>query len=165
MLGIDAWVSLFGPAYFAYAGVTVPFMVAWAIACGVLAAWNNRASRRQGQSGPRRHRLPFLACQYRDFCAGRSLLCCRSFGRLSAGPAFRENVAVRLAELTGRQQHFPARRSKHTFDVGLGKVASDIQQTASVLLRHFIGKAIAEIECGQVDALAPLRISLGDAPG
>jgi len=52
MLGIDAWVSLFGPAYFAYAGVTVPFMVAWAIACAALAAWNNRESRRQARLAP-----------------------------------------------------------------------------------------------------------------
>ncbi|TPM39634.1 hypothetical protein [Mesorhizobium sp. B2-3-4] len=52
MLGIDAWVSLFGPAYFAYAGVTVPFMVAWAIACAALAMWNNRESRRQARLAP-----------------------------------------------------------------------------------------------------------------
>lgn len=52
MLGIDAWVSLFGPAYFAYAGVTVPFMVVWAIACAALAAWNNRESRRQAKRAP-----------------------------------------------------------------------------------------------------------------
>jgi len=52
MLGIDAWVSLFGPAYFAYAGVTVPFMVTGAIACAALAAWNNRESRRQARLAP-----------------------------------------------------------------------------------------------------------------
>ncbi|MBZ9694551.1 MULTISPECIES: hypothetical protein [unclassified Mesorhizobium] len=52
VLGIDAWVSLFGPAYFAYAGVTVPFMVAWAIACAALATWNNRESRRHGRLAP-----------------------------------------------------------------------------------------------------------------
>ncbi|MGY2994785.1 hypothetical protein ACVWWD_003592 [Mesorhizobium sp. URHB0026] len=52
VLGIDAWVSLFGPAYFAYAGVTVPFMVAWAIACAALAMWNNRESRRLGRLAP-----------------------------------------------------------------------------------------------------------------
>ncbi|TIT35476.1 MAG: hypothetical protein E5W65_13050 [Mesorhizobium sp.] len=49
MLGIDAWVSLFGPAYFAYAGATVPFMVTWAIACAALAMWNNRESRRHAR--------------------------------------------------------------------------------------------------------------------
>ncbi|TGQ66611.1 MAG: hypothetical protein E5V49_05140 [Mesorhizobium sp.] len=47
MLGLDAWLSLFGPAYFAYAGITIPFMVVWAIACAALAMWNNRESRRQ----------------------------------------------------------------------------------------------------------------------
>lgn len=52
MLGLDAWVSLFGPAYFAYAGVTVPYMVAWAIACAALAMWNNRESRRHAKLGP-----------------------------------------------------------------------------------------------------------------
>ncbi|MEI9429000.1 hypothetical protein [Mesorhizobium sp. Cs1299R1N3] len=52
MLGIDAWVSLFGPAYFAYAGVRIPFMVTWAIACAALAMWNNRESRRQARLAP-----------------------------------------------------------------------------------------------------------------
>ncbi|KAA3448306.1 hypothetical protein C7I87_22555 [Mesorhizobium sp. SARCC-RB16n] len=52
MFGIDAWVSLFGPAYFAYAGVTIPFMAAWAIACAALAMWNNRESRRQAKLAP-----------------------------------------------------------------------------------------------------------------
>ena len=52
MLGIDAWVSLFGPAYFAYVGITVPFMVTWAIACAALAMWNNRESRRQARQAP-----------------------------------------------------------------------------------------------------------------
>ncbi|WP_292210838.1 hypothetical protein [Mesorhizobium sp.] len=52
VLGIDAWVSLFGPAYFAYAGVTVPFMVTWAIACAALAMWNNRESRGHARLAP-----------------------------------------------------------------------------------------------------------------
>ncbi|ESY66585.1 hypothetical protein NKH57_10210 [Mesorhizobium sp. M1050] len=51
MLGIDAWVSLFGPAHLAYAGITVPFMVTWATACAALAMWN-RESRRQVRQAP-----------------------------------------------------------------------------------------------------------------
>ncbi|ESW80807.1 hypothetical protein NKH47_23290 [Mesorhizobium sp. M1060] len=48
MLGLEAWLSLIGPAYFAYIGITVPFVVVWAIICAALWIWNNRPSKRQG---------------------------------------------------------------------------------------------------------------------
>ncbi len=31
MLGLEAWLSLIGPAYFAYIGIAIPFVVVWAI--------------------------------------------------------------------------------------------------------------------------------------
>jgi fucose permease len=47
MLGLEAWLSLIGPAYFAYYGFTIPVMVVWAILCATLWVWNNRPSKRQ----------------------------------------------------------------------------------------------------------------------
>jgi len=47
MLGLEAWLSLIGPAYFAYIGITMPFVVVWAIICAALWIWNNRPSKRQ----------------------------------------------------------------------------------------------------------------------
>ncbi|MEP6566583.1 MAG: hypothetical protein ABJB10_15730 [Mesorhizobium sp.] len=47
MLGLDAWLSLIGPAYFAYSGFTAPVMVVWAILCAALSMWNNRPGKRQ----------------------------------------------------------------------------------------------------------------------
>lgn len=47
MPGLEAWVSLIGPAYFAYYGFTIPVMVAWAIVCAALWMWNNGPSKRQ----------------------------------------------------------------------------------------------------------------------
>ncbi|ESW85939.1 MULTISPECIES: hypothetical protein [unclassified Mesorhizobium] len=49
MLGLEAWLSLIGPAYFAYIRITVPFVVVWAIICAALWIWNNRPSKRQGR--------------------------------------------------------------------------------------------------------------------
>ncbi|MEO5759505.1 MAG: hypothetical protein ABIQ51_21915 [Mesorhizobium sp.] len=40
MFGFDAWLSLFGPAYFAFSGFSAPVMVVWAVACAGLAMWN-----------------------------------------------------------------------------------------------------------------------------
>ena len=50
MLGLEAWLSLIGPAYFAYYGFTIPVMVVWAIVCAALWMWNNRPSKRQDGS-------------------------------------------------------------------------------------------------------------------
>ncbi|CAN7397919.1 hypothetical protein [Mesorhizobium caraganae] len=47
MLGLEAWLSLIGPAYFAYIGIAIPFVVVWAIICAALWIWNNRPSKRQ----------------------------------------------------------------------------------------------------------------------
>ena len=59
MLGLEAWLSLIGPAYFAYSGFTVPVMVVWAIVCGALSIWNNRPSKRR-DGGTARSRLADL---------------------------------------------------------------------------------------------------------
>ncbi|MDX8466278.1 hypothetical protein RFM26_11360 [Mesorhizobium sp. VK23B] len=47
MPGLEALLSLIGPAYLAYYGFTVPVMVVWAILCAALWVWNNRPSKRQ----------------------------------------------------------------------------------------------------------------------
>jgi hypothetical protein len=47
MPGLEALLSLVGPAYLAYYGFTVPVMVIWAILCAALWIWNNRPSKRQ----------------------------------------------------------------------------------------------------------------------
>jgi len=53
MLGLEAWLSLIGPAYFAYYGFTIPVMVVWAIVCAALWMWNNRPSKKQDGSAAR----------------------------------------------------------------------------------------------------------------
>lgn len=53
MLGLEAWLSLIGPAYFAYSGFTVPVMVVWAIVCAALWIWNNRPSKKQNGKAAR----------------------------------------------------------------------------------------------------------------
>ena len=47
MPGLEALLSLIGPAYLAYYGFRVPVMVVWAILCAALWIWNNRPSKRQ----------------------------------------------------------------------------------------------------------------------
>lgn len=53
MLGLEAWLSLIGPAYFSYYGFTIPVMVVWAIVCAALWMWNNRPSKKQDGSAAR----------------------------------------------------------------------------------------------------------------
>ena len=54
MLGLEAWLSLIGPAYFAYIGIAIPFVVVWAIICAALWIWNNRPSKRRFEQPPAR---------------------------------------------------------------------------------------------------------------
>src|ERR1700719_1705039 len=52
--------------------------------------------------------------------------------------------------------------SKNGFDIGLRKIIADIEQPAGMLLRHFIGEAIAKIQGSRVQASSPALIRLGD---
>ena len=38
--------------------------------------------------------------------------------------------------------------ANHPHQIRLGKIIADIEQRTAILLRHLIGKAVAEIECG-----------------
>ncbi len=53
MPGLEALLSLIGPAYFAYYGFTVPVMIVWAVLCAALWIWNNRPSKRQAGAAAR----------------------------------------------------------------------------------------------------------------
>ena len=68
MLGLEAWLSLIGPAYFAYIGIAIPFVVVWAIICAALWIWNNRPSKRRNGSVTRSRSASLLFFAFVAIC-------------------------------------------------------------------------------------------------
>ena len=55
--------------------------------------------------------------------------------------------------------------SENTLNIGLGEIVPDVEQPATMLLRHLIGEAVAEVQSCRMRALAPPLIRSRDTPG
>jgi hypothetical protein len=77
-------------------------------------------------------------------------------------PFIDEEIATGRGRRRRRSNPCLGASSKNAFDIGLAEILPHIEQAASVLLRDFVGEAVAEIEGCRMDALAPSRIGLRD---